>query len=189
MLHAFSSVVRAASRRCVAICAWPAVALLLLAIVEPALAQQSPIAVTATPTAGGSTSYSVPVQTLLFFTLLTFLPAVLLMMTGFTRIVIVLSLLRMALGTQTTPPNQVLIGLSLFLTFFVMGPTFDRIHDSGLCALSRAEDELRAGAGHRRRAAEGVHAADTRATPISTCSRAWRAWRRSMRPATCRCAW
>jgi flagellar biosynthetic protein FliP len=72
----------------------------------------------------------VPVQTLLFFTLLTFLPAVLLMMTSFTRIIIVLSLLRMALGTQTTPPNQVLIGLALFLTFFVMGPVFDRMHDS-----------------------------------------------------------
>ncbi len=111
-------------------CVWPALAVLLLAIVEPALAQQSPIAVTAMPTTGGGTSYSVPVQTLLFFTLLTFLPAVLLMMTGFTRIVIVLSLLRMALGTQTTPPNQVLIGLALFLTFFVMGPTFDRIHDT-----------------------------------------------------------
>src|SRR3989338_2839596 len=68
-------------------------------------------------------SYSVPIQTLLFFTALSFLPAVLLMMTGFTRIVIVLSLLRQALGTQSAPPNQVIIGLSLFITFFVMGPT------------------------------------------------------------------
>jgi flagellar biosynthetic protein FliP len=76
----------------------------------------------------GGTSYSVPVQTLLFFTALTFLPAVVLMMTGFTRIVIVLSLLRQALGTQAAPPNQVILGLSLFLTFFVMGPTFDRIY-------------------------------------------------------------
>jgi flagellar biosynthetic protein FliP len=101
-----------------------------LLIVEPALAQVSPIQITATPTAGGGTSYSVPIQTLLFFTLLTFLPAVLLMMTSFTRIIIVLSLLRMALGTQTTPPNQVLIGLALFLTLFVMGPVFDRVHDS-----------------------------------------------------------
>jgi len=74
------------------------------------------------------TSYSVPIQTLLFFTALSFLPAILLMMTGFTRIVIVLSLLRQALGTQSSPPNQVIIGLSLFLTFFVMGPTFDRIY-------------------------------------------------------------
>ncbi|MEA3393331.1 MAG: flagellar biosynthetic protein FliP, partial [Pseudomonadota bacterium] len=69
------------------------------------------------------TSYSVPIQTLLFFTALSFLPAILLMMTGFTRIVIVLSLLRQALGTQSAPPNQVIVGLSLFLTFFVMGPT------------------------------------------------------------------
>ncbi len=76
----------------------------------------------------GGTSYSVPIQTLLFFTALSFLPAILLLMTGFTRIVIVLSLLRQAIGTQSAPPNQVIIGLSLFLTFFVMGPTFDRVH-------------------------------------------------------------
>jgi hypothetical protein len=50
-------------------------------------------------------------------------------MTGFTRIVIVLSLLRQAIGTQAAPPNQVIVGLSLFLTFFVMGPTIDRVHD------------------------------------------------------------
>jgi flagellar biosynthetic protein FliP len=77
----------------------------------------------------GGTSYSVPIQTLLFFTALSFLPAVLLLMTAFTRIVIVLSLLRQALGTQAAPPNQVIVGLSLFLTFFVMAPTFDKIHD------------------------------------------------------------
>jgi flagellar biosynthetic protein FliP len=76
----------------------------------------------------GGTSYSVPIQTLLFFTALSFLPAVLLLMTGFTRIVIVLSLLRQALGTQAAPPNQVVIGLSLFLTFFVMSPTLDRVY-------------------------------------------------------------
>jgi len=74
-------------------------------------------------------SFSVPIQTLLFFTALSFLPAVLLMMTGFTRIVIVLSLLRQALGTQSSPPNQVIVGLSLFLTFFVMGPTLDTIYN------------------------------------------------------------
>ena len=79
-------------------------------------------------TGGTSQSFSVPVQTLLFFTALSFLPAVLLMMTGFTRIVIVLSLLRQALGTQSSPPNQVIVGLSLFLTFFVMGPTLDRVY-------------------------------------------------------------
>jgi flagellar biosynthetic protein FliP len=76
----------------------------------------------------GGMSFSVPIQTLLFFTALSFLPAVVLMMTGFTRIVIVLSLLRQALGTQSAPPNQVIVGLSLFLTFFVMGPTLDRVY-------------------------------------------------------------
>lgn len=76
----------------------------------------------------GGTTYSVPVQTLLFFTALGFLPALLLMMTGFTRIVIVLGLLRQALGTQSSPPNQVIVGLSLFLTFFVMSPTIDKVY-------------------------------------------------------------
>ena len=76
----------------------------------------------------GGNSYSVPVQTLLFFTALSFLPAVLLMMTGFTRIAIVLSLMRQAIGTQAAPPNQVIIGLSLFLTMFVMGPTLDKVY-------------------------------------------------------------
>jgi flagellar biosynthetic protein FliP len=79
---------------------------------------------------GAGVSFSVPIQTLLFFTALSFLPAILLMMTGFTRIVIVLSLLRQALGTQSAPPNQVVVGLSLFLTFFVMGPTLDRVYEN-----------------------------------------------------------
>ena len=102
----------------------------------------------------GAASYSVPIQTLLFFTALSFLPAILLMMTGFTRIVIVLSLLRQALGTQSAPPNQVIVGLSLFLTFFVMGPTLDKIYaeayqpySSGAIAfeeaLTRAETPIR----------------------------------------------
>jgi flagellar biosynthetic protein FliP len=88
--------------------------------------------------AGGSgMSFSVPVQTLLFFTALSFLPAVLLMMTGFTRIVIVLSLLRQALGTQSAPPNQIVIGLSLFLTFFVMGPTIDKVYSDAYLPYSK----------------------------------------------------
>ncbi len=79
-------------------------------------------------TGGSGVNFSVPIQTLLFFTALSFLPAILLMMTGFTRIVIVLSLMRQALGTQSAPPNQVVVGLSLFLTLFVMGPTLDRVY-------------------------------------------------------------
>jgi flagellar biosynthetic protein FliP len=87
----------------------------------------------------GGTSYSVPIQTLLFFTALGFLPAVMLMMTSFTRIVIVLSLLRQAIGTPTAPPNQVLIGLSLFLTFFVMSPTLDKVYTEAYAPFSKNE--------------------------------------------------
>jgi flagellar biosynthetic protein FliP len=87
----------------------------------------------------GGTSYSVPIQTLLFFTALGFLPAVLLMMTAFTRIVIVLSLLRQAIGTPTAPPNQVIVGLSLFLTFFVMSPTLDKVYTEAYLPFSKNE--------------------------------------------------
>lgn len=78
--------------------------------------------------AAGGTAYSLSIQTLLFLSALSFLPAVLLMMTAFTRIVIVLSLLRQAIGVMQAPPNQVVVGLSLFLTFFIMAPTFDRMY-------------------------------------------------------------
>ena len=103
--------------------------LLLAASLLPALvgAQEAP-SLPLMVGSGPNNSFSVPIQTLLFFTALSFLPAVLLMMTGFTRIVIVLSLMRQALGTQSSPPNQVVIGLSLFLTLFVMGPTLDRVY-------------------------------------------------------------
>ena len=80
-------------------------------------------------TAGGGQNYSLSLQTLILLTSLSFLPTVLLMMTSFTRIIIVLSLLRQAIGAQSSPPNQVLLGLALFLTFFVMGPVFDRIYN------------------------------------------------------------
>jgi flagellar biosynthetic protein FliP len=105
---------------------------LLACVPSSALAQTAPAglpAINATPGANGATTYSLSVQTMLLLTMLSFLPAMVLMMTSFTRIVIVLSLLRQALGTGTTPPNQVLIGLSLFLTFFVMSPVLDRAYN------------------------------------------------------------
>ena len=103
--------------------------LMLLVVALPALADQAILpAFTSTPGPGGSQTYSLPIQTLLFLTALSFLPALLLMMTGFTRIIIVLSLLRQAIGTPTAPPNQVLVGLALFLNLFVMAPTFDSIY-------------------------------------------------------------
>ena len=85
-------------------------------------------ALTSSPGVGGSQTYTLSIQTLITLTALTFIPAALLMMTSFTRIIIVLSLLRHALGTQTSPPNQVLVGLSLFLTLFIMTPVLDKIY-------------------------------------------------------------
>jgi len=113
-----------------------ALAFAALLLSGDAAAQASLPALTSTPGPGGSTNWALPIQTLLALTALTFIPAALLMMTGFTRIVIVFSLLRHALGTQTSPPNQVLVGLSLFLTFFVMAPVFDRIYDEAYLPLS-----------------------------------------------------
>jgi flagellar biosynthesis protein FliP len=117
----------------------PALALSVLSAVSAAaLAQGNSLPLVVAQGEGG-TSYSVPIQTLLFFTALSFLPAVLLMMTGFTRIIIVLSLLRQALGTPAAPPNQVLIGLSLFLTFFVMSPTLDRVYEQAYAPFAANE--------------------------------------------------
>jgi len=93
-----------------------------------ALAENGMPLVNSLPTAGGGQNYTLSLQTLILLTSLTFLPAALLMMTGFTRIIIVLSLLRQALGTQSAPPNQVMVGLALFLTFFVMSPVIDKIY-------------------------------------------------------------
>ena len=101
---------------------------LVISFPGAALAQADLLSVTSTPAAAGGQTWSLSLQTLLLLTALTFLPAVLLLMTGFTRIIIVLSLLRHALGTQSAPPNQVLIGLALFLTLFVMSPVLDRIY-------------------------------------------------------------
>ena len=77
----------------------------------------------------GEDGWTLPLQTLVLLSGFTFIPGILLMMTGFTRIVIVLGLLRNALGTPTAPPNQVLVGLALFLTFYVMSPVLNQIYE------------------------------------------------------------
>jgi flagellar biosynthetic protein FliP len=105
------------------------VATLLLDLIPTAFAADLGLpALTSTATAGGGQTYSLSLQTLLLLTSLSFLPAVMLLMTSFTRIIIVLSLLRSALGTPSSPPNQVMVGLALFLTFFVMSPVLDKIY-------------------------------------------------------------
>ncbi|HSI16696.1 MAG TPA: flagellar type III secretion system pore protein FliP [Sphingomonas sp.] len=136
---------------------WGKIALLVLAIVfalivaHPALAQAAPaaapaahIAPPATPGAGdavdhalgdlggGKAPLALSLQILIIMGLLTILPGILLMMTSFTRIIIVLSIVRQALGLQNSPPNQVLIGLSLFLSFFVMAPVITQINTTAI---------------------------------------------------------
>jgi flagellar biosynthesis protein FliP len=107
---------------------WLAIALAATCLLACASAQAAGIgALDMHPDGHGGQSYTVPVQILLLMAGLVFLPALLLTMTSFTRIIIVLSLLRQALGLTQTPPNQILIGLALFLTMFVMGPVFTKI--------------------------------------------------------------
>ena len=86
-------------------------------------------ALVANDAADGTTSYSLSLQILALMTALTVLPSLVLGMTSFTRIIIVLSLLRQAMGTQQTPPNQVLIAIALFLTFFIMSPTLTTVYE------------------------------------------------------------
>ncbi|MFJ4344786.1 flagellar type III secretion system pore protein FliP [Pseudomonas sp. NPDC089401] len=87
----------------------------------------------------GGEQWSLSLQTLLLLSAMAFLPAVLLMMTGFTRIIIVLGLLRTAIGTTSAPPNQVLLGLALFLTFFVMSPTLEQAYKTAWVPFSQDE--------------------------------------------------
>ncbi len=89
-------------------------------------------AVSVTTAPGGGQTYTVSIQVLALMTMLTLLPAALMMMTSFTRIIIVLSILRQAVGLVQAPSSQTLIGLALFLTFFVMAPVFDRINTEAL---------------------------------------------------------
>lgn len=113
-------------------------AALLLLLPITASAQQLP-GIISQPLEDGGQQWSLSLQTLLLLSSMAFLPAMLLMMTGFTRIIIVLSLLRTAMGTQATPPNQVLLGLALFLTFFVMAPVFQLVYDTAWVPLSAEE--------------------------------------------------
>lgn len=102
--------------------------LLVFSLLQPAMAVQGVEAISVTTNADGGQTYTVTIQILALMTLMTLLPSMLLTMTSFTRIMIVLGLLRQALGTAQAPSNQVLLGLSLFLTIFIMMPVFDKVH-------------------------------------------------------------
>ena len=102
----------------------------LIMLVSPTLMADTGLpAVTVVPNSDGTQSYSITLQVLALMTALSFIPAVLIMMTSFTRIVIVLSILRQAMGLQQAPSNQVIIGLSLFLSLFIMSPVLDKINN------------------------------------------------------------
>jgi flagellar biosynthetic protein FliP len=107
---------------------------LLLLLVFPAWswAEVGLPAVKVVTNADGSQDYTVSLQILFIMTALTLLPAALMMMTAFTRIIVVLAILRQAIGLQQTPSNQIMIGMALFLTLFIMTPTLDKVNEVAL---------------------------------------------------------
>jgi len=107
-------------------------ALLLAAPLALAADPLSIPAITLSNTPDGQQEYSVSLQILLIMTALSFIPAFVILMTSFTRIIIVFSILRQALGLQQTPSNQLLTGMALFLTMFIMAPVFDRVNQDAL---------------------------------------------------------
>lgn len=106
--------------------------LFLLGFTGLAWAEPGLPAISIATNSDGSQQYSLTLQILLLMTALSFLPAMLIMMTSFTRITVVFAILRQALGLQQTPSNQVLVGLALFLTFFIMAPVFKQVNDNAL---------------------------------------------------------
>lgn len=108
------------------------IAIVALVLAPAALAETGLPLVSVTSAPDGGESYTLSVQVLLLMTALTVLPAMVLAMTSFTRIIIVLSILRQALGTAQTPPNQVLLGVALFLTLFIMAPVLQDVHQDAV---------------------------------------------------------
>jgi len=110
-------------------------ALLLVALAEPAMAQAKGQETVRFSFGTGSNSeegFALPIRILLFLTLLAVLPAILISMTSFVRIIVVMHFLRQAVGTQQVPNNQILVGISLFLTLFVMGPVWDQVYEQAV---------------------------------------------------------
>lgn len=125
---------------------WLLLTLTLIAL--PVLAWADPVvpALELVTASGDGKTWSVSIQILLLMTALTLLPSLALAATSFTRIVIVLAILRQAIGMPQTPPNQVLVGLALFLSFFVMGPVLTEVYDAGVKPYMEGRIELDAAA-------------------------------------------
>lgn len=111
---------------------FPVVIGLTVLAASPALSQGLPALQITSPAGGDETQYSLSLQILALMTVLTVLPSIVLGMSAFTRIIIVLSILRQALGTQQTPPNQVLVAIALFLGFFVMQPMLSLVYETAV---------------------------------------------------------
>ncbi|PAJ74661.1 flagellar biosynthetic protein FliP [Pseudoalteromonas sp. NBT06-2] len=128
---------------------------LLFFICGNTYADQGLQALTITSNADGSQDYSVTLQVLAMMTALSFIPAAVIMMTSFTRIIVVLGILRQAIGLQQTPSNQILVGMSLFMSLFIMAPVYNNINDRAITpylneemtsiqALTEAKEPLKA---------------------------------------------
>lgn len=139
----------------------------LLLAAAPAVAQPSLPIATVTPSADGGETWSLSLQILALMTGLTLLPSALLLMTAFTRIVIVLSLLRQALATAQTPSNQVVIGLALFLTFFIMAPVFETVQQQALVPYINEEIGFEEALSQARQPIQDFMLAQTRETDLA----------------------
>lgn len=118
---------------------------LFLLFPEAVYAQQSGVkALTVTSNSDGTQDYTMTLQALAIMTALSLLPAFLIMMTSFTRIIVIMSILRQAIGLQQSPSNQILIGLTLFLTMFIMAPVFDEMNEKALQPYLKEEMTARA---------------------------------------------
>jgi flagellar biosynthetic protein FliP len=147
------------------------VVLLLLLMPGVVLAQAGLPALTLNQAADGGQTWSVSLQVLAVMTFLTLLPGVLLAMTSFTRIVVVLAILRQALGTGQTPSAQILAGLALLLTLFVMGPVLSRINSEALQPYLNEELALADAAGRAQAPLRRFMLAQTRESDIATFAR------------------
>jgi flagellar biosynthesis protein FliP len=142
------------------------VILALVVLPTAAVAQAGGLEATLGRLSGGQ-SLSLSLQVLLLMSLLTVLPSLILMMTSFTRIIIVLSILRQALGLQQTPPNQVLVGLSLFLSLFVMAPVFERVNADALQPYNTGSITLETGIARAGTHFHGFMVGQTRKTDLA----------------------
>lgn len=154
------------------------VLLLAFLLIDPAFAQAAPAAPAGPAAASGGLTralnevsgegrpLSLSLQILILMSLLTVLPSLVLMMTSFTRIIIVLSLLRQALGLQQTPPNQVLVGLALFLSLFVMRPAIDQINGQAFDPYGKGQISIEEAVGRGGKVLHGFMAKQTRESDL-----------------------